>query len=181
MKKELKGFVCGVVLATLLGCSAGAIGTWDNISVLRNDIKVIVNGSEVTADNFLYNDTTYLPLRAVSEALNQPVEYDEAVNTAYIGVRENDEIISKYIPSNEQFESVTYWVYLNEGTYYVSIGYIAEMMNAQNFNRSDFYGENANSVQQLVIGDKSWDVVWVNGDICIPYDTFVDEIEPLLK
>lgn len=181
MKKELKGFICGAVLTILVGCGVSAAGIWDNISVLKNDITVVVNGEKVTADNFLYNDTTYLPLRAVSEALNQPVDYDEATNTAFIGERKDNETVSKYVPSNEQFENVTYWVYLKDDIYYLSIGYIAEVMKSQNFNREDFYGENANSVQQLIIGDKSWNVERVNGDICIPYDTFVEEIEPLLK
>lgn len=92
MKKELKGFVCGFTAMAVLSVGvASASGFWDTINVLRNDISVVVNGENITADNFVYNDTTYLPLRAVSEALNQPVSYDENSNTAYIGVDSNNQ------------------------------------------------------------------------------------------
>ncbi len=88
MKKEIKGFICGVVATSIIGCmSISATGVWDKIDVLRNDINVMVNGTPVTADNFLYNDTTYLPMRAVAEALGEDVQYDEKTNTAYIGER----------------------------------------------------------------------------------------------
>lgn len=182
MKKFICGAITGAVIATAVG--VGAVGVWDTIPVLKNDIKVIVNGNEVADDNFLYNDTTYIPLRAVSSALGENVEYDEAENTAYIGERkdnmDNTEVKNKYIPEENDMQR---WMFIREkdNVYYISIGYIAEVMNAQNFNRSDFYGENANNVQQLIVGNKSWDVARINGDICVPYDTYVDEIEPLLK
>ena len=62
--------------------SAMANGIWEKIDVVRNDVQVVVNGVGVTADNFLYNDTTYLPLRAVGEALDLNVQYDEETKTA---------------------------------------------------------------------------------------------------
>lgn len=86
MKKELKGFICGVLTTALLTCTLTfAAGQWKTIDVLENDITVIVDGKQVTESNFVYNDRTYLPLRAVAEAVNKPVEYDEETNTAYIG------------------------------------------------------------------------------------------------
>lgn len=88
MKKFFSGIIVGAVVASSITALAG--GVWDKIDVLKNDIKVVVNGKDVTADNFLYNDTTYLPLRAVSEALNQHVDYDETTNTAYIGSKPVD-------------------------------------------------------------------------------------------
>lgn len=83
MKKFVSGLIVGAIVTTTI--STFASGVWDKIDVLKNDINVMVDGKQIFADNFVYNDTTYLPLRAVSEALNQPVEYDEATNTAYIG------------------------------------------------------------------------------------------------
>lgn len=86
MKRELKGFVCGVISTALAaGGAAFAAGQWKTIDVLENDITVMVDGKQVTEDNFVYNDRTYLPLRAVAEAVGKPVDYDEATNTAYIG------------------------------------------------------------------------------------------------
>lgn len=82
MKKMLVGIIIGLV--TGVSASVVASGVWEKIDVLRNDIKVIVKGQEIDADNFLYNDTTYLPLRAIGEALGLGVSYNEENNTAII-------------------------------------------------------------------------------------------------
>ena len=85
MKKEIKGFVCGVVATTLVaGGFAFAAGQWRTIDVLENDITVVVDGKTLNESNFLYNDRTYLPLREAAEALGKTVRYDAATNTAYI-------------------------------------------------------------------------------------------------
>lgn len=86
MKVKIKSFILGMlVMGILSGIVAYAADNWQNISVLPNTIKVVVNGKEVQADNFLYNDTTYLPIRAVSEALGKDVQFDGATGTAVIG------------------------------------------------------------------------------------------------
>lgn len=82
MKKELKGFIIGVILTLSISVLAD---NWQTISVQPNLINVIVNGEKLNVDNFLYNGTTYLPIRAVSEALGHNVDYDGETNTAYIG------------------------------------------------------------------------------------------------
>lgn len=93
MKKELKGFVCGIVTTAILGTGfVFAAGQWKTIDVLENDITVMVDGKQVTESNFVYNDRTYLPLRAVAEAVGKPVEYDEATNTAYIGTMPSENV-----------------------------------------------------------------------------------------
>lgn len=88
MKKILAGIIIGLVIG--VSVSAVAVETWEKIDVLRNDIKVIVNGKNIDADNFLYNDTTYLPLRAVGEAIGLDVLYNEETNTAILSERIND-------------------------------------------------------------------------------------------
>lgn len=89
MKKTLIGITIGLALGFSL--STVASGTWETIDVLRNDIKVVVKGSEITADNFLYKDTTYLPLRAISEALGLDVQYNKETNMAIV-VERTDEM-----------------------------------------------------------------------------------------
>lgn len=81
MRKEIKWFIVGILLALSVSALAD---NWQTISVQPNLINVVVNGEKLNADNFLYNDTTYVPIRVVSEALNFNVEYDEGANTAYI-------------------------------------------------------------------------------------------------
>ena len=82
MKKFIVGLICGTILSTIIVSSAS--GIWENIDVLRNDITVYVDGQEITEDNFVYNDTTYLPMRAIGEALGKDVQYNENTNTAVI-------------------------------------------------------------------------------------------------
>ena len=74
MKGNMKSFICGMLVMGVISCvGAYATDVWQNINVLPNTIKVVVDGKEVQEDNFLYNDTTYLPIRAVSEALGKDV------------------------------------------------------------------------------------------------------------
>ena len=89
MKKFVSGLIIGSIITTSISALAG--GVWDKIDVLKNDINIMVNGKQIFSDNFLYNDTTYLPLRTIAEELGQKVTYDEATNTAHIGsVPENN-------------------------------------------------------------------------------------------
>ena len=77
--------IVGLALSLCLGSIGGASGSWATIDVLQNDINVVVNNRQIYADNFLYNDTTYLPMRAIGEALGINVSYDGESNTAYVG------------------------------------------------------------------------------------------------
>ncbi|MCL1905896.1 MAG: stalk domain-containing protein [Clostridiales bacterium] len=62
--------------------------TYNNIQLIINGIRVVprdVNGTVV--EPFIYNGTTYLPIRAVSEALGKSVEWDGATQTVYVSDR----------------------------------------------------------------------------------------------
>lgn len=87
MKKWTLGFVSGITATLMFGMCVFAFagGSWKTIDVLENDITVVVDGKRVEKENFVYKDTTYLPLRAVAEAVDKQVYYDENTNTAYIG------------------------------------------------------------------------------------------------
>lgn len=179
MKKYICGVITGVAIASVIG--VGAAGIWDNIDVLKNDINVVVNGENITADNFLYQDTTYLPLRAVSEALGANVEYDEAANTAYIGERKEDNIMkSKYTPPDELMNSGIYIVCEN-GVYYILPDYIYDKAREKGLSTNFEDVLNSHEILTVEIGDMSWETVLIGVWRYIPYDTYVDEIEPLLK
>lgn len=170
MKKFISGVVMGTILTTAIG--AGAAGIWDKINVLKNDITVIVNGENVTADNFVYNDTTYLPLRAVSEALGQPVDYDETTNTAYIGEKKEVlEVKSKYTPPEDIINDRNYILFDN-GIYYIT-GYFLDQKGV----KWD-YDKGMNCTLTLPNGVQKEYQLSYSG---IPYDFYVEEIEPLLK
>lgn len=177
----MKRFICGVLIGGLIttAISITASGVWENIPVLRNDIRVIVNGNEITADNFLYEDTTYIPLRAVSSALGERVEYDEDENTAYIGER-TDHIVSKYTPSD-----YVELVYITEqdGIYYICASDYIRVLKGDRYisENTNYYDilENEN-VPEFRVKDKSWELTYIDGVPYVPYDTYVEEIEPYL-
>lgn len=65
-----------------------------NITVTYDNVKVVVDGRQVQfgkdskgkqIEPFIYNGTTYLPLRAVAEALGKEVQWDKNTNTAFLG------------------------------------------------------------------------------------------------
>ncbi len=90
--KFLKGlalFAAGVVTAT--NVSVMAEQATRNISVSYRNIKIYADGNLVNTSGaneaFIYNGTTYLPVRAVGEAYNKAVDWDAANSAVYLGKR----------------------------------------------------------------------------------------------
>lgn len=86
MKK--KAVVLGLVGAMALGtCTVSAANGTKNISATFRNIKIVVDGKEVStsAEPFIYNGTTYLPIRAVGEAVGKEVTWNAGTNTVYLG------------------------------------------------------------------------------------------------
>lgn len=54
------------------------------ITVAVNSVNLIVNGDKVSTDNFVYNGTTYVPLRTVSEKLGKEVNFNNTTKTVTI-------------------------------------------------------------------------------------------------
>lgn len=83
MKKKLLALSM-VATIFVTGMAFGA-GGFTNIRVQMNSLKVYVNGKQVTSPNIVYNGTTYVPLRAVSEGLGQAVDFNASTKTVNIG------------------------------------------------------------------------------------------------
>ena len=78
---NFKAFVSGVVVtAVALQCGTFAYGKWmeEKISVIYQNIRVTVDDKELITSNepFIYNGTTYLPVRDVAEAVGKKVSWD---------------------------------------------------------------------------------------------------------
>ncbi len=85
MKFNLKSFISGILVATcLFTISVVARDVYENISVVRNTLDVTIDGNQFDYDNFVYDGTTYVPLRAVAESLGFGVEYDDEAYAANI-------------------------------------------------------------------------------------------------
>lgn len=57
-----------------------------------NDPKVYVNGQKIDTSAFIKDDLTYIPLRAVSEAMGAEVSWDGDQYSAYVNFTEDDQI-----------------------------------------------------------------------------------------
>lgn len=59
----------------------------ESITVSPNTITVYVNGKKISANNFLYNGTTYISVRAVIDALEGDISYNDSTKTASITIQ----------------------------------------------------------------------------------------------
>lgn len=98
MKKHIKGFVLGLIVASLLMGTVFGAGFQETIEVLFNSINLYVDGTiagkagedytltngEKVPYSILYKGTTYLPIRKVSEILNKDLDWNGKTRTAGI-------------------------------------------------------------------------------------------------
>lgn len=94
MKKRVTIVVISLALALSFCTGAIASGTMQSISAYLNyGIKVLYNGQAQTLKDangntiypISYNGTTYVPIRAVSNMMGIPVEWDAASNSVVLG------------------------------------------------------------------------------------------------
>ncbi len=98
MKKSTK-IITTAVLAAALSVGSFAAGNLISINV-DPTVKIKVNGSEFKPKDangnevmtFIYNGTTYAPLRALAEAYGLEVGYDAAANMATVDEPGNNEL-----------------------------------------------------------------------------------------
>lgn len=95
MKKQWNGFISGVIvslfLVSLIGSAAAMIGR-QTAALDYNNIKVTLDGQAVAlvdangnaVEPFAINGTTYLPVRAVSNALGLEVGWDQPSKTVIL-------------------------------------------------------------------------------------------------
>ena len=94
MKQKLQGLMAGVLIgATLTGGVAIAANTTTLYNVIANGISIVVDGKKLNPTDaqgnkvkpIIYNGTTYLPVRAVANALGKAVYWDGPSTTVYLG------------------------------------------------------------------------------------------------
>ncbi|MDR2166675.1 MAG: hypothetical protein LBE35_02335 [Clostridiales bacterium] len=87
---QIKGFVAGVLITVLLsGVMVAAASTGGVMREIFYGVNIIVNGRPLQADGidrpFILDGRTFLPVRAISEALNVPVDWDGSTMTVHLG------------------------------------------------------------------------------------------------
>lgn len=98
-KQKAAWFLSGILAATLvtslispaLALFTKTIQVNSGVNIYMDDKKLTpkdTNGNPVEV--FLYNGTTYLPVRAISEALDVPVQWDGSTQSVYLGKHTGD-------------------------------------------------------------------------------------------
>ncbi len=72
----MKKLITGIVLATVLTTST-VFATPKNIDVTIDSLDVFINNQRVDSSNLVFDNTTYLPLRAISEGVGIKVDYND--------------------------------------------------------------------------------------------------------
>lgn len=88
--QRLKDMIFGAVVASMvLGSGTVAFAKVANTSipVSFSNIKIMIDGKQLNTSKepFTYNGTTYLPVRAVAEAVGKDVTWDGTTKAVYLG------------------------------------------------------------------------------------------------
>lgn len=85
----------GLIVAAVAGLAVPALAATGsrNVRVDYSDIKLVINGETVTprdgdgnvVEPFTIDGTTYLPVRAVGEAVGKTVQWEPKTNSVYLG------------------------------------------------------------------------------------------------
>ncbi len=117
MLKRFSGILSGFILASIVSnLIVFAVHTTKEINVTYRDIKLSTDGVEFTpyditgniVEPFIYEGTTYLPVRAVGEALGRDVSWDNDTSTVIISGKPSKKLkLTSEIPlsmNREKFE-----------------------------------------------------------------------------
>lgn len=131
LKDKFKGVIAGIIIgSTLTGGFAFAKSGTEFIEALYSDIKIYIDGVKVETKDangtkvepFIYNGTTYLPVRGIAQAMGSQVQWDGESNSVYLW--------DKLVPGGtylldvcEPYDTYYYTEYLSsEGKYFKMAG-----------------------------------------------------------
>ncbi len=97
MKKRAQGLVAGILIGAIgaSGIATVAKNVMETIEVSYSDIQIFVDGEKIepkdaagqAVEPFIYNGTTYLPVRAVGNAIGKEVSWDGVEKVVYLGAK----------------------------------------------------------------------------------------------
>ncbi len=99
MRKRLQGLIAGLLIGvTITSGMVFAKQATETIGVIYDNIKILINGKEYqptdangnAVEPFIYNGTTYLPVRAIANAFDKDVEWEAQTSTVALGSKNYD-------------------------------------------------------------------------------------------
>lgn len=119
--RNIRAFLCGVLVTLLVAgmsnpamavLASRTIQVYTGVDVYVDDQKLEpkdANGNPVEV--FAYNGTTYLPLRAVGNALGLPVQWEGSTESVYIG-KHNGDTPAAYLCELDYFSMEGSWSFV---------------------------------------------------------------------
>lgn len=106
--------ICGMLVTGSAGVYAGS-KLPEIKAFLNTEVGIVIDGQQFTPYDsngmklypLMYKGSNYLPVRAVSEALNVPIEYDKVNDRVLIGEQASSFVRPKYLPSDFPLPSDT--------------------------------------------------------------------------
>lgn len=103
MKKRIITLVLALALVFCLAFTASAVASTVQATLHYRDIKITMNGNALTpkdaagnvVEPFIIDGTTYLPVRAIAEALGLEVNWNNKTSTVVLAGAE--EVVNVYI------------------------------------------------------------------------------------
>ncbi len=96
--KKSRTILIAIAVILVLSVSVFAKQTTETISVIYDNIKILIDGVEYTAKDangnviepFIYNGTTYLPVRGIANAFDKDVDWEPQTSTVILGSKNYD-------------------------------------------------------------------------------------------
>jgi len=96
-KERLKGFVAGILVTVMLSAGVVFAASSGVMREIHHGISVVLHGTQAEFDEdstpFVMDGRTYLPLRAMADLLNLPVDFNPETNTAYVGFADAGQLL----------------------------------------------------------------------------------------
>lgn len=108
---NIRSFLMGVLTTLLvlglsvpvLAAATKTIDVFTGVNIYIDDVKLNpTDAAGKPVEPYIYNGTTYLPVRAVSEALGKVVQWDGSTQSVYIGKHSSD-TPAAYLASMDDF------------------------------------------------------------------------------
>jgi hypothetical protein len=195
---KYKQFIAGILVGIILGIGTVFADT-QTIEVFFNNIQVSINGEVLELKDatgkavqpFIYAGSTYLPVRAVAEALGMEVKFNETTNTV-----EMASMIETELNTDMQFdfgeeiemlpeEPIKYTpdgieARLYNGKYTVSLNRFKLKYKDTEYKLSPSSDRNGYSITkngEIIIDN----ILLIEGTYFLDYDYYCDVILPLLQ
>ncbi|RTE11067.1 peptidylprolyl isomerase [Paenibacillus whitsoniae] len=100
MKDKVKGLIVGLTIGSVLSGTVAFAANSTQIEVTFRNLTYMFDGVEKApapeqGKGFIYEGTTYVPLRFVGDALGKKVSWDDATSTVFIGGNPN-QVVATY-------------------------------------------------------------------------------------